>query len=87
VEVASGTSKRKAPGARWLSWLLIALAAVSAGLIAALIGWGGRIEVSLLVFGEPVQLKIDAAQPRIWLLPVVPVLLLGAALVLRRPAA
>jgi len=68
------------------SWLLLALAAVCAGLVAALIGWGGRIEVSLLVFGEPVQLAIDAGLPRVWLLTAVPLLLAAAGLQLHRAA-
>jgi uncharacterized membrane protein YfcA len=66
------------------SWFLLALAAVCAGLTASLIGWGGRIEVSLLVFGDPVQVVIDAGSPRVLLLPALPVLLVAAALYLRR---
>ena len=66
------------------SWSLLAVAAVSAGLIAALIGWGGRIELSLLVFGDPVFVMVDAGRPRVFLLAVLPVLLVGAALNLRR---
>ncbi len=66
------------------SWFLLALAAVCAGLIAALIGWGGRIEMSLLVFGDPVQVVIDGGSPRVLLLPALPLLLVAAALYLRR---
>ncbi len=66
------------------SWLLLSLAAVCAGLIAALISWGGRIELSLLVFGEPVQVVVDGGSARVLLLPPLPLLLVVAALYLRR---
>jgi uncharacterized membrane protein YfcA len=61
------------------SWLLLILAAVFSGLISLFIGWGGRIESTLLVFGDPVYLAMDARQPRILLLLSLPIALIGGA--------
>ena len=68
---------------RLISWLLLALAAVFIGLIVLLIGWGGRIEATLLVFGVPVFLALDARHPRILLLLALPIVLIAGALYAR----
>ncbi|HXV35774.1 MAG TPA: hypothetical protein VEC18_01420 [Myxococcota bacterium] len=67
------------------SWLLLALAALCAAPIAALIAWDGRIESTLLLFGDLVYVEIDASGPRIALLLGLPLALVGAALAARRP--
>jgi hypothetical protein len=69
------------------SWLLLALAALCAAPIAALTAWGGRIESTLLVFGDLVYVEIDASRPRIALLLGLPLALAGAAFAARRPRA
>ena len=67
--------------------LLVSLAVVLALGIASFHGWGGRIEVLLLVFGDRVWVTLDAGSPRVWLLLLIPGVLLAAALSLyaRRP--
>ena len=47
------------------SWFLLVLAAAFFGLIGVLINWGGRIEATLLVHGNPVFVVVDAGRPRI----------------------
>jgi hypothetical protein len=65
------------------SWALFLLAGVSAGAIGALMLWGGRIEATLLVFGDPVFLVVDGGGPRTVLLPALPLLLAGTAFYVR----
>ena len=60
--------------------LLVFLAVVLALGIASLHGWGGRIEVLLMVFGDRVWVTLDAGSPRTWLLLLIPGVLLAAAL-------
>jgi len=66
------------------SCFLIMLAVLLSWPIGALIHWGGRIESTLLVFGEPVFVAVDASRPRIWLLFALPVLLVAGAVAARR---
>ena len=66
------------------SWLLLVLAAGFFGLFGVLIYWGGRIEATPLVHGEPVFVVLDAGQPRIWLLFSLPTALVAGALAIRR---
>ncbi len=66
-----------------VSWLLLALAAVFIGLIILLIGWGGRIEATLVVLGVPVFLALDACHPRTLLLLALPIVLIAGALYAR----
>ncbi len=66
------------------SWFLLVLAAALSAPIGALIHWGGRIESTLLIFGDPVFVVVDAGQPRIWLLLSLPALLVAGAIVARR---
>jgi hypothetical protein len=65
------------------SWFLIMLAALLSWPIGALIHWGGRIESTLLIFGEPVFVVVDASRPRIWLLFALPALLAAGAVAAR----
>ncbi len=67
--------------------VLVALAAALVTGIVMLQGWGGRVEVALMVFGDPVWVTIDAGRSRILFLLLLPAALLGAALSLwvRRP--
>jgi len=67
-----------------VSWLLLVLAAPFFGLIGVLVYWGGRIESTLLVHGEPVFVMLDASRPRIWLLFSLPLLLVAGALATRK---
>jgi hypothetical protein len=55
--------------------------------IVLLHDWGGHIEAKLLVFGDHVWITLDSADPRVWLLLVIPGVLLAAARLLyaRRP--
>lgn len=62
-----------------VSWLLLVLAAPFFGLIGVLIHWGGRIESTLLIYGEPVFVVLDAGRPQIWLLFSLPLLLVAGA--------
>ncbi len=66
------------------SWFLLVLAAAFFGLIGVLIHWGGRIESTLLVHGEPVFVVVDAGRPRIGLLLTLPVALTAGALATRK---
>ena len=67
--------------------LLILLAGVSLFGIVSAHDWGGRVEVMLMVFGDRVWVTVDAGQPRVFLLTVVPGVLSWAAfsLFVRRP--
>ena len=66
------------------SWLLLVLAATFLALVGVLIYWGGRIEATLMVFGKPVFVVLDAGRPRIVLLLTLPVALVAAALATRK---
>ncbi|MFV1978861.1 MAG: hypothetical protein ACC649_05870 [Myxococcota bacterium] len=66
------------------SWFLLVLTAGFFGLIGVLVYWGGRIESTLLVHGEPVFVVVDAGQPKIWLLFSLPTALLAGALAARK---
>jgi hypothetical protein len=66
------------------SWFLLVLAAGFSGPIGVLVYWGGRIESTLLVYGEPVFVVVDAGQPKIWLLFSLPTVLLAGALAARK---
>jgi hypothetical protein len=63
-----------------LSALLLGLAAVSIGLIVVLVRWAGRIEATLLIFGDPVFVTLDARHPRVFSLVAVPTILIVAAI-------
>ncbi len=66
------------------SFFLLVLAMGFFGLIGVLIYWGGRIESTLLVHGEPVLVVLDAGRPRIWLLFSLPTALVAGALAVRK---
>jgi len=66
------------------SWLLLVLAVGFFGLFGVLVHWGGRIESTLLVHGEPVFIELDASRPRIWLLFSLPTALLAGAIAARK---
>ena len=66
------------------SWFLLLLAAAFAGVFGVLIYWGGRIESTLLVFGNPVFVTLDAGRPKIGLLLALPAALVAGALAARR---
>ena len=66
------------------SWFLLVLAAAFFGLIGVLIDWGGRIEATLMVYGKPVFIVLDASRPRIMLLLTLPVALVATALATRK---
>jgi hypothetical protein len=68
----------------FISWLLLILAVPFFGLIGVLVYWGGRIESTLLVSGEPVFVMLDAGRPRIWLLFSLPLALVAGALATRK---
>ncbi len=68
----------------FISWLLLILAVPFFGLIGVLVYWGGRIESTLLVYGEPVFVMLDAGRPRIWLLFSLPLALVAGALATRK---
>lgn len=68
----------------FISWLLLVLAIPFFGLIGVLVQWGGRIESTLLVFGKPVFVTLDASRPRIWLLFSLPLLLVAGAFAARK---
>jgi len=70
----------------FLSWLLLVLAVAFFGLIGVLVHWGGRIESTLLVFGKPVFVTLDAGRPRIWLLFSLPLALVAVAFATRKAA-
>ena len=66
------------------SWLLLVLAVGFFGLFGVLVHWGGRIESTLMVYGEPVFVMLDASRPRIWLLFSLPLALVAGALATRK---
>jgi hypothetical protein len=66
------------------SWFLLLLALAFFGLIGVLIYWGGRIESTLLVHGDPVFVVLDAGRGRIWLLLSLPTALVALALAVRK---
>jgi hypothetical protein len=67
--------------------LLVCLAAALVVGIVRAHGWGGSMEVILMVFGDRVWVTIDSGNPRLWFLLVIPGVFLAAALSLwaRRP--
>lgn len=67
--------------------LLVCLAAALVLGIVRAHGWGGSMEVMLMVFGDRVWVTIDSGKPRLWLLLVIPGVFLAAAFSLwvRRP--
>ena len=67
--------------------LLVSLTVALVLGIVSLHGWGGRMEVMLLVFGDRVWVTLDFGNPRVWFLLLIPGVLLAAALSLyaRRP--
>ena len=67
-----------------ISWFMLVLAAAFFGLIGVLVYWGGRIESTLLVHGEPVFVVVDAGRPRIALLFFLPAVLVAGALAARK---
>jgi hypothetical protein len=60
--------------------LLASLAAALVLGIVSLHGWGGRMEVVLLVFGDRVWVTLDARRPRVWFLLLIPGVFLAGAL-------
>ncbi len=66
------------------SWFLLFLAAAFFGVFGVLIHWGGQIEATLMVYGEPVFVVLDAGRTRIVLVLILPVALVGAARATRR---
>jgi len=46
-------------------------------------GWGGRMEVMLLVYGDPVWLTLDTGRPRFLTLLFIPAIFLASAYALR----
>ena len=66
------------------SWLLLVLAVGFFGLFGVLVHWGGRIESTLMVHGEPVFVVLDASRPRIWLLFSLPTALVVGAFAARK---
>ena len=66
------------------SWFLLVLAAAFFSLFGVLIDWGGRIEATLMVYGEPVFIVLDAGRSRTVLLLMLPVALVAAALATRK---
>ncbi|MBW1844989.1 MAG: hypothetical protein JRD03_00955 [Deltaproteobacteria bacterium] len=67
-----------------ISWLLFLLAAVFFALIGVLVQWGGQIEATLMVYGEPVFVTLDASRSRIVFLFTLPIALVAAALAARK---
>jgi hypothetical protein len=67
--------------------LLASLAAALVLGIVSLHGWGGRVEVALLLLGDRVWVTLDAGRPRVWFLLLIPGVFLAGALSLyaRRP--
>ncbi len=68
----------------FISWFLLVLAAAFLGVIGVLIDWGGRIEATLMVYGEPVFVDLDAGRLRTVLLLALPVALVAAAFAIRK---
>ncbi len=67
--------------------MLLSLAVAFFVLFGVLIHWGGRIEATLLVFGDPVFVAIDAGRQRIVLVLSLPIALVVAALATRKERA
>ena len=67
--------------------LLVCLAAALVVGIVRAHGWGGSMEVTLMVFGDRVWVTLDAGRPRVWFLLLIPGVFLAGALSLyaRRP--
>ena len=67
--------------------LLVSLTVVLVLGIVSMHGWGGRMEIILMVFGDRVWVTLDAGNPRAWLLLIIPGVLLAGAFSLyrRRP--
>ena len=76
----SGTSGMRR---NFAAGLLLLLALVCAGLVATLFAWGGRIEATLIVFGDPVFVTVDASSPRVLFMLGLPILLAVVALRIR----
>ncbi len=66
------------------SWFLLVLAAAFFGLFGVLIDWGGRIEATLMVYGKPVFIYLDAGRLRTVLLFTLPIALVAAAFATRK---
>lgn len=66
------------------SWLLLVVAAAFFGVFGVLINWGGQIEATLMVYGEPVFIVLDAGRSQTVLLLTLPVALVAAALATRK---
>jgi H+/Cl- antiporter ClcA len=58
---------------------LVLLAAALVLGIVFLYGWGGNVELSLMVFGDQAWVTLDAGRPRVWFLLLIPGVFLGAA--------
>jgi len=67
------------------SWIFLAFAVVLLGGVGALLVWSGRIEATLLVFGKPVFVALDATWPRGAYLLALPAAFAVAALATRKP--
>ncbi len=63
-----------------LSWSIFTLAALVMVPIVLLIRWGGRVEGTLLMFGVPLFVTVDAGHPRTLFLFVLPIVLIGGGL-------
>jgi H+/Cl- antiporter ClcA len=48
--------------------------------IVSLYRWGGGLEAMLIVFGDRVWVTLDARNPRVWFLLLIPGVLLATAL-------
>ena len=66
------------------SWFLLVLAAGFSALVGVLIHWGGRIEATMMVSGDPIFILVDAGRPRIMFLLTLPIAFLLAALATRK---
>lgn len=62
---------------------LLALVAVVIGLFTTLLVWGGQVEVTLLVFGNPVFVVIDGGNPRVLFVLTLPIALILMAIRIR----
>ena len=67
-----------------ISWFLLLLAAAFFALVGVLVHWGGHIEATLMVYGEPVFVTLNAGRPRIVFLFTLPVAFVAAALAVRK---
>jgi hypothetical protein len=79
-EVLRGRESPMMRGFRLVAAGLLACMAVAlvVGILQAH-GWGGNMEVKLLVFGDPVWVTVDMGSPRLWFLLVIPGVLLAGA--------